>query len=96
MSATPSCIAVKLSPRTRRRARTCSTRARSRDQHPLLDLLARPNPPGRRCVFEALYVYLQLAGNAYVARSRSRCAQLYCLRPDRMRVLLARRLGGGL
>ena len=61
-----------------------------RDQHPLLDLLARPNPrQDGAAFFEALYVYLQLAGNAYVEAVAVEGAvrELYCLRPDRMRVL---------
>src|SRR5947209_17038226 len=38
-----------------------------RDTHPLLDLLARPNPRQDGAAFlEALYSYLLLAGNAYV------------------------------
>jgi HK97 family phage portal protein len=61
-----------------------------RDQHPLVDLLARPNPrQDGAAFFEALYVYLQLAGNAYVEAVvvEGAVRELYCLRPDRMRVL---------
>ena len=61
-----------------------------RDRHPLVDLLARPNPrQDGSAFFEALYVYLQLAGNAYVEAVAVEGAvrELYCLRPDRMRVL---------
>ena len=37
------------------------------DRHPLLDLLARPNPrQDGAAFFEALVSHLQLAGNAYV------------------------------
>src|SRR5437667_4957520 len=61
-----------------------------RGAHPLLDLLARPNPrQDGAAFFEALYVYLQLAGNAYVeaVAVEGVVRELYCLRPDRMRVL---------
>jgi HK97 family phage portal protein len=72
--------------------------AAERDTHPLLDLLARPNPrQDGAAFFEALYAYLLLAGNAYVEavaldgqgdhRDGLQVRELYCLRPDRMRVL---------
>ncbi len=87
--------------------------ALERDRHPLLDLIARPNPrQNGAALFEALYSYLLLSGNAYleaVALDGGRdgygssdsgvgnsgaghaggyqVRELYCLRPDRMRVV---------
>ena len=62
-----------------------------RDAHPLLELLARPNPrqDGARFL-EALYGHLLLAGNAYVEAvrgARASVRELYALRPDRMKVV---------
>jgi len=53
--------------------------------HPLLRLLARPNPfqPGA-AFMECLYGNLLLAGNAYVEQAGE--AALYLVRPDRVRV----------
>ena len=69
--------------------------------HPLLDLLARPNPRQDGAAFlEAVCAHLLLAGNAYVeavTRRRRGLRELYALRPDRMRVVPgAGRLAGGL
>ncbi|MGH6770211.1 MAG: phage portal protein, partial [Xanthobacteraceae bacterium] len=66
--------------------------AAERDSHPLLDLLARPNPrQDGAAFFEALYSHLLLAGNAYVEAvaldGDTRVRELYALRPDRMRVV---------
>jgi HK97 family phage portal protein len=66
--------------------------AAERDAHPLLDLLARPNPRQERAAFlEAICAHLLLAGNAYVeavtAAGGSDVRELYALRPDRMRVV---------
>ncbi len=68
--------------------------AAERDRHPLLDLLARPNPrQDGAALFEALYAYLLLAGNAYVeavtlgGAGSASVRELYVLRPDRMRVV---------
>src|SRR3954471_21134640 len=68
--------------------------AAERDRHPLLDLLTRPNPrQDGAALFEALHAYLLLAGNAYVeavtleGQDGHRVCELYCLRPDRMRVV---------
>jgi HK97 family phage portal protein len=69
-----------------------------RDPHPLLELLARPNPRQERAAFvEAICAHLLLAGNAYVEavavegegtqRGRADVRELYALRPDRMRVV---------
>ncbi len=60
------------------------------DRHPLLDLIARPNPRQEGAAFlESLYAYLLLAGNAYVEAVALDGAvrELYALRPDRMRVV---------
>lgn len=59
--------------------------------HPLLDLLARPNPSqGRAVFFETAYAYLNIAGNSYlevVTGGDGLPAELYTLRPDRMKVV---------
>ncbi len=60
------------------------------DRHPLLELLARPNPRQDGASFlETLVSHLQLAGNAYVEAVTidGRLRELYALRPDRMRVI---------
>jgi hypothetical protein len=72
------------------------------DRHPLLDLLARPNPrQDGATLFEAIYSSLLLAGNAYVeavtldgqgtssatSNAASSVRELYALRADRMRVV---------
>jgi HK97 family phage portal protein len=61
-----------------------------RDTHPLLDLIARPNPrQDGGGMFEALYAHLLIAGNAYieVVAIDGQVRELYVLRPDRMRVV---------
>jgi len=60
--------------------------------HPVLRLLARPNPgQGGRSFMECLYGYLQLSGNAYVEAAGhdgdGAPRELHCLRPDRMSVV---------
>lgn len=60
------------------------------DEHPLKTLLGRPN--GRQSggeMLEALFAYLQTAGNAYVQAGSvdGEVRALFCLRPDRMRVV---------
>ena len=61
-----------------------------RDTHPLLDLLARPNPrqDGARLI-EAIATHLLLAGNAYVESVSVDASprELYALRPDRMKLI---------
>lgn len=60
------------------------------DNHPLLDLLARPNPRQNGASFlETLVSHLQLAGNAYVeaVTIEGRVRELYALRPDRIRIV---------
>jgi HK97 family phage portal protein len=59
-------------------------------QHPLLDLMARPNPRQDGAAFlEALTSHLLLAGNVYVEAVTLEAAvrELYALRPDRMKVV---------
>jgi len=56
--------------------------------HPLIDLLARPNPAQSGAeLFESFYGYLQTAGNAYLEAVALDGAprELYALRPDRMK-----------
>jgi len=58
--------------------------------HPLLTLLARPNPRQSKAAFlEAVTGHLLVAGNAYVeaAMVDGQVRELYALRPDRMRVM---------
>ncbi len=60
------------------------------DSHPLLALLARPNPmQGAPDLFEALYGHLMVAGNAYVeaVSVNGVVRELHALRPDRMKVV---------
>jgi HK97 family phage portal protein len=60
------------------------------DTHPLLDLMARPNPRQDGAAFlESVVAHLQLAGNAYIEAVTldGRPRELYALRPDRMRVV---------
>jgi HK97 family phage portal protein len=61
------------------------------DHHPLLTLLAKPNPSqGGNGFMESLISYLLLSGNAYIeatAPSPSPPQELHILRPDRMRVI---------
>ena len=62
--------------------------------HPLLDLLARPNPRQDGASFlEAVASHLLLAGNAYIeavgiaGETNTQVRELYALRPDRMKVV---------
>lgn len=62
------------------------------DAHPLLTLLAHPNPLQDGVAFmENIYANLQIFGNAYIEAIRSSDAaapiELYALRPDRMKVV---------
>lgn len=59
-------------------------------EHPVLTLLRRPNPHQSGSeLLEAVYAYLQTAGNAYLnaAIADGEVKGLFCLRPDRMRVV---------
>jgi HK97 family phage portal protein len=65
-------------------------RARELDDHPLLALLARPNPAQAGAALrEAVYGHLLLAGNAFVeaVSIEGEVRELYALRPDRMSVV---------
>lgn len=58
--------------------------------HPMLSLLARPNPREAGAAFlEAIYGHLLVAGNAYVEAVAldGEPRELYALRPDRMQVV---------
>jgi len=63
-------------------------RRRELERHGLLDLLERPNPTqGGASLFESLYAYLLIAGNAYleaVGGDGQAPRELWALRPDRM------------
>lgn len=63
-------------------------------EHPLLDLLRRPNPEQSGAeLFESLYGFLETAGNAYVeaAMLDGAVRELYVLRPDRVKARLGSR-----
>ncbi len=62
------------------------------ETHPLADLLERPNPgQGGASLLEAVYGYLQLAGDAYLeAAGPAAPDELHALRPDRMRAVPGR------
>jgi HK97 family phage portal protein len=64
------------------------------DTHPLLTLLKQPNPlQGGRHLVEEMLSYLLLAGNSYVeavGMENGGPAELYTLRPDRMKVVPGR------
>jgi HK97 family phage portal protein len=64
--------------------------ARELEAHPLLQLLARPNPrQDGASLFETLYAHMLLSGNAYVegVTLGDDVRELYVLRPDRMKVV---------
>jgi len=59
------------------------------EHHPLMKLLARPNPAGSQGEFlELIFTNLLLAGNAYIEAVNVDAIprELYALRPDRMRI----------
>src|SRR5436190_13192659 len=64
--------------------------AETRDRHPLLDLIARPNPreDGARFL-ESIATHLMIAGNAYVEAVAvdGSPRELHVLRPDRMKLV---------
>jgi HK97 family phage portal protein len=65
-------------------------REREIEAHPLLDLLARPNPAQSSTdLLESWYGYLLVAGNAYLeaVSLEGRVRELHALRPDRMRLV---------
>jgi HK97 family phage portal protein len=58
--------------------------------HPAMALLSRPNPRQSGSeMLEAVYAYLQTSGNAYLEAAivEGEVKGLFCLRPDRMRVV---------
>ncbi|RTL71921.1 MAG: phage portal protein, partial [Hyphomicrobiales bacterium] len=60
------------------------------EAHPLLDLIARPNPVATAPdLLEAWYGYLLVSGNAYLeaVATGGEIRELYALRPDRMKVV---------
>ncbi|GAA0286123.1 phage portal protein [Rhodovulum strictum] len=72
----------------------CQDAERRYETHPLLDLIARPNPAqGRAELFEALYGQLLLSGNAYleaVGGEDGLPLELHVLRSDRMHLVPGR------
>ena len=61
------------------------------NRHPLLDLLASPNPRQSGAEFlEELYGHLLVSGNAYIEAVAvgNAVRELYCLRPDRVKAAL--------
>lgn len=69
----------------------CQDTERRFDQHPLLDVINRPNPTQGRAEFlEAVYGHMMLSGNAYleaVPGAEKMPAELHVLRADRMAVV---------
>jgi len=65
------------------------------EQHPLLDLLMRPNPMNSQSeFFQEVYSYLLLAGNSYILKTGAENrtpSELYTLRPDRMKIVPSKR-----
>lgn len=64
--------------------------ARELDAHPLLDLLARPNPRETRAdLFERAAGHLLVAGNAYLelVSVAGQARELHALRPDRIKIV---------
>lgn len=61
------------------------------EQHPLIDLLRRPNPiDDGQALFEAIVSHWLITGNAYVERTNEEKLErmeLYAHRPDRVRVV---------
>ncbi|KAB2845841.1 MAG: phage portal protein, partial [Hyphomicrobiaceae bacterium] len=60
------------------------------EQHPLVDLLRRPNPlQSGTDLLECWFGHLLVAGNSYLEAvvAGGEVNELYCLRPDRMRVV---------
>jgi len=66
-------------------------------QHPLLDLMRRPNPyEGQSAFIERTISFFKLAGNTYIERvgpNPGKPRELYALRPDRVKVLPGDKLG---
>jgi HK97 family phage portal protein len=69
------------------------TSGQEQADHPLLALLARPNPhEAGRQFFETLYAHLLVSGNSYLelAMIGDEPRELYTLRPDRMTAIASR------
>ena len=66
------------------------------DDHPLLDLIMRPNPMCSQSeFFQIVYSYLLLSGNSYILKTgpeEREPQELYTLRPDRMRIVPSQRM----
>jgi HK97 family phage portal protein len=63
------------------------------DEHPLKDLLMRPNPMMAGVeYFQALYSHLLLSGNSYATKTEinNQPTELHLLRPDRMRIVASK------
>ena len=65
------------------------------EQHPLLDLLMRPNPMNSQSeFFQEVYSYLLLSGNSYILKTGAENrepSELYTLRPDRIKIIPSKR-----
>ena len=65
------------------------------EDHPLLDLLMRPNPMNSQSeFFQEVYSYLLLAGNSYILKTGAEDrepSELYTLRPDRIKIIPSKR-----
>lgn len=61
------------------------------EKHPILDILARPNPlQSGKELLAGFYAFLEIAGNSYmemVTAADGTPGELYVLRPERMRVV---------
>ena len=59
--------------------------------HPILDLLARPNPlQSGKELMASYYAFLEIAGHAYMEVAEGadgKAGELYVLRPERMRII---------
>ena len=66
------------------------------EDHPLLDLMMRPNPMCSQSeFFQIVYSYLLLSGNSYILKTgpeEREPQELYTLRPDRMRIVPSQRM----
>lgn len=72
-------------------SRTQNERVREIDNHPLINMFRRPNPhEGQSAFMERLVSFYKIAGNSYIERvgpERGAPKELYCLRPDRVKIL---------
>jgi HK97 family phage portal protein len=68
---------------------------RELESHPLLDLLAKPNPiQGGAAFTEAVIAYLKLTGNSYINEVKPTPnkppSELWCVRPDYMKIVVGK------